>query len=124
VRDSVADIANDRKMHRLQQGDVSSGKTIVALFTALLAMENGYQAAIMPPTELLAEQHVRTSTKLLEPPGIEPVLLTGSLSTRERKAAAEKLAGSDPVLVVGTHALVQEGAVFGHLGFVTIDEQH
>src|SRR5438132_2443587 len=124
VREIVADMASDRKMHRLLQGDVGSGKTIVALFAALLAMENGYQAAIMAPTELLAEQHVRTFTKFLAPLGLEPVLVTGSLSSRARREAANKLAGSDPVLVVGTHALVQEGAVFGHLGFVTIDEQH
>jgi ATP-dependent DNA helicase RecG len=124
VREIVADMASDRKMHRLLQGDVGSGKTIVALFAALLAMENGYQAAIMAPTELLAEQHLRTFTRLLEPLGIQPVLITGSLSSRERKAAAEKIAGDAPVLVVGTHALVQQAAVFGHLGFVTIDEQH
>jgi len=78
----------------------------------------------MAPTELLAEQHMRTLTKLLEPLGIEPVLVTGSLSAGERKAAARKLAGTEPVLAVGTHALVQETAVFGRLGFVTIDEQH
>src|SRR5437868_3312014 len=124
VREIVADMSSDRKMHRLLQGDVGSGKTIVALFAALLAMENGYQAAIMAPTELLAEQHARTFTRLLQPLGIEPVLVTGSLGARERKAAAEKLAGSVPVLIVGTHALVQEAALFGHLGFVTIDEQH
>src|SRR5438552_1078120 len=124
LREIVSDMTSDRKMHRLLQGDVGSGKTVVALFAALLAMENGYQAAIMAPTELLAEQHVRTFTKLLEPLGIEPVLVTGSLGARERKAAAEKLASSEPVLVVGTHALVQEAAVFGRLGFVTIDEQH
>src|SRR5436190_7502372 len=124
VREIVADMGSDRKMHRLLQGDVGSGKTIVALFAALLAMENGYQSAIMAPTELLAEQHVRTFTKLLAPLGIEPVLVTGSLSARARKAAAEKLAGTDPILVVGTHALVQEAAGFGRLGFVTIDEQH
>jgi ATP-dependent DNA helicase RecG len=124
VREIVADMASDRKMHRLLQGDVGSGKTIVALFAALLAMENGYQAAIMAPTELLAEQHARTFTKLLAPLGIEPVLVTGSLSTRARKAAAEKLASTDPILIVGTHALVQEAAAFGRLGFVTIDEQH
>jgi len=124
VREIVADMASDRKMHRLLQGDVGSGKTIVALFAALLAMENGYQAAIMAPTELLAEQHLRTFTKLLEPLGIEPVLVTGSLGARERKAAAAKLAGTDPVLAVGTHALAQGAAVFGRLGFVTIDEQH
>jgi len=124
VREIVADMASDRKMHRLLQGDVGSGKTIVALFAALLAMENGYQAAIMAPTELLAEQHARTFIRLLAPLGIDPILVTGSLSARERKAAAEKLASSEPVLVVGTHALVQEAAVFGRLGFVTIDEQH
>ncbi|HEY3133753.1 MAG TPA: ATP-dependent DNA helicase RecG [Gemmatimonadaceae bacterium] len=124
VREIVADMASDRKMHRLLQGDVGSGKTIVALFAALLAMENGYQAAIMAPTELLAEQHARTFTRLLAPLGIEPVLVTGSLSTRARKAAAEKLASTDPILIVGTHALVQEAAAFGRLGFVTIDEQH
>ena len=124
VREIVADMCSDRKMHRLLQGDVGSGKTIVALFAALLAMENGYQAAIMAPTELLAEQHARTFTKLLQPLGIDPVLVTGSLTSRERKLAAQKLESSEPVLVVGTHALVQETAVFGRLGFVTIDEQH
>jgi ATP-dependent DNA helicase RecG len=124
VREIVADMCSDRKMHRLLQGDVGSGKTIVALFAALLAMENGYQAAIMAPTELLAEQHARTFTKLLEPLGIEPVLVTGSLTSRARKLAAQKLESGEPILAVGTHALVQEAAVFGRLGFVTIDEQH
>ncbi|HEY4734032.1 MAG TPA: ATP-dependent DNA helicase RecG [Gemmatimonadaceae bacterium] len=124
LREIVHDMTSDRKMHRLLQGDVGSGKTVVALFAALLAMENGYQAAIMAPTELLAEQHARTFTKLLGPIGIEPVLVTGSLGARERKAAAEKLGGTEPVLAVGTHALVQQSAVFGRLGFVTIDEQH
>ncbi len=124
VREIVADMCGERKMHRLLQGDVGSGKTIVALFAAMLAMENGYQAAIMAPTELLAEQHARTFTKLLEPLGIAPLLVTGSLSGRARKLAAEKLSSADPVLVVGTHALVQGAAVFGRLGFVTIDEQH
>ena len=124
LREIVADMASDRKMHRLLQGDVGSGKTIVALFAALLAMENGYQAAIMAPTELLAEQHARTLTRLLEPLGIEPVLITGSLNSRVRKAAAARLASSEPVLAVGTHALVQGASVFGRLGFVTIDEQH
>jgi len=124
IREIVADMSSDRRMHRLLQGDVGSGKTIVALFASLLAMENGYQAAIMAPTELLAEQHTRTIARLLEPLGIEPILVTGSLRSRARKSAAEKLAGTDPLLVVGTHALVQEASVFGRLGFVTIDEQH
>ena len=124
VREIVADMCSDRRMHRLLQGDVGSGKTIVALFAALLAMENGYQAAIMAPTELLAEQHARTFIQLLEPLGIEPVLLTGSLGAKARKAAAVRLASTEPVIAVGTHALVQSAAVFGRLGFVTIDEQH
>ncbi|HEX2602325.1 MAG TPA: ATP-dependent DNA helicase RecG [Gemmatimonadaceae bacterium] len=124
IREIVADMTSGRRMHRLLQGDVGSGKTIVALFAALLAMENGYQAAIMAPTELLAEQHARTFTSLLEPLGVEPVLVTGSLAARARKEAAAKLSSPDPVLVVGTHALVQDAAVFGRLGFVTIDEQH
>jgi ATP-dependent DNA helicase RecG len=124
LREIVADMMSDRKMHRLLQGDVGSGKTIVALFAALLAMENGYQAAIMAPTELLAEQHARTLARLLEPLGIEPILVTGSLKSAARKGAATKLASSAPLLAIGTHALVQEAAVFGRLGFVTIDEQH
>ncbi|MEX2111386.1 MAG: ATP-dependent DNA helicase RecG [Gemmatimonadaceae bacterium] len=124
VREIIADMCSDRKMHRLLQGDVGSGKTIVALFAALLAMENGYQAAIMAPTELLAEQHARTFVSLLEPLGIEPVLLTGSLSAKARKLAAARLASAEPLIAVGTHALVQDAAIFSRLGFVTIDEQH
>ena len=124
TREIVADMASDRRMQRLLQGDVGSGKTIVALFAALLAIENGYQAAIMVPTELLAEQHVRTMGRLLEPLGIEPLLLTGSLSARERREAAARLATGDPALVVGTNALVQDATTFAKLGFVAIDEQH
>lgn len=124
LREIVADMCSGRRMHRLLQGDVGSGKTIVALFAALLALENGYQAALMAPTELLAEQHHRTFTALLAPLGIEPLLLTGSLGARERKAALARMARDEPLLVVGTHALVQESAQFGRLGFVAIDEQH
>jgi ATP-dependent DNA helicase RecG len=124
IREIVADMCSDRKMHRLLQGDVGSGKTIVALFAAMLAMENGYQAAVMAPTELLAEQHERTFSRLLEPLGIKPVLVTGSLGARARREAAAQLATAEPLLAVGTHALVQESATFGRLGFVTIDEQH
>ena len=124
VREIVEDMCGDRKMHRLLQGDVGSGKTIVALFAALLAMENGYQAAVMAPTELLAEQHARTFGSLLKPLGIEPVLVTGSMASKARRLAAAKLATTEPLLAVGTHALVQNATVFGKLGFVTIDEQH
>ncbi len=124
LREIVSDMCSPRRMHRLLQGDVGSGKTIVALFAALLALENGYQAALMAPTELLAEQHTLTFTRLLAPIGIEPILLTGSLGAKERKRALEKLARAEPAMVVGTHALVQESASFARLGFAAIDEQH
>ena len=124
IREIVADMCSPRRMHRLLQGDVGSGKTIVALFAALLAVENGFQAALMAPTELLAEQHLRTFTTLLEPLGIQPLLLTGSMGTRARKAVLAQMASAEPVIVVGTHALVQQSAQFAQLGFVAIDEQH
>ena len=124
TREIVADMCSDRRMHRLLQGDVGSGKTVVALFAALLAVENGYQAALMAPTELLAEQHAHTFESWLAPLGVEPVLVTGTLGARDRRAAAERLAGAAPLLAIGTHALVQEGTRFGRLGFVAIDEQH
>ncbi len=124
LREIVGDMCSPRRMHRLLQGDVGSGKTIVALFAALLALENGYQAALMAPTELLAEQHQRTFTALLAPMGIAPTLLTGSMGARERKAALSRMATDEPLIVVGTHALVQESARFARLGFVAIDEQH
>ena len=124
VREIVADMGSPRRMHRLLQGDVGSGKTVVALFAALLALENGYQAAFMAPTELLAEQHDRSIGTLLEPLGIEPVLLIGSLGTRERRAAEARLASDDPLIAIGTNALVQEATTFGRLGLAIVDEQH
>ena len=124
LREIFADMCSDHRMHRLLQGDVGSGKTIVALFAALLAMENGYQAAIMAPTELLAEQHARSMSKLLAPLGIEPILVTGSLKARTRREVASRLAEPGPALVVGTHALVQEATAFARLGLAVVDEQH
>jgi ATP-dependent DNA helicase RecG len=124
LREIVADMCSDRRMHRLLQGDVGSGKTIVAVFAALLAVENGYQAALMVPTELLAEQHANSIGQLLIPLGVEPLLLTGGLSSRERKAVAAQLATGAPTLVIGTHALVQDTTMFANLGLVAIDEQH
>jgi len=124
TREIVADMCSERRMHRLLQGDVGSGKTIVALFAALLAMENGFQAAVMVPTELLAEQHATTFATLLAPLGLSPLLVTGALSARARKLAATRLASTEPVLVVGTHALVQEGTRFARLGLAVVDEQH
>jgi len=124
LREIFADMCSERRMQRLLQGDVGSGKTVVALFSALLAMENGYQAAIMAPTELLAEQHQRSMTRMLAAVGIEPVLVTGSLKSRERRELAARLADPEPLLVVGTHALVQESAQFARLGLAVVDEQH
>ena len=124
VREIVVDMCSPHRMHRLLQGDVGSGKTIVALFAAMLAIENGYQAAIMAPTELLAEQHTGTVTRLLESLGIRPLLVTGSLSAKERREADARLRSGAPLLAIGTHALVQERTTFGKLGFVAVDEQH
>jgi ATP-dependent DNA helicase RecG len=124
AREIFTDMGSDRKMHRLLQGDVGSGKTIVALFGALLALENGYQAALMVPTELLAEQHARTFHELLLPLSVEHVLVTGSMGAKDRKQAADRLGSTDPVLVVGTHALVQQATTFGRLGLAIVDEQH
>jgi ATP-dependent DNA helicase RecG len=124
IREIVADMCGPERMHRLVHGDVGSGKTIVALFAAMLAMENGYQAALMAPTELLAEQHTRTATALLSPLGIDPVLITGGLSAAARRSAAAVVAEPTPRLVIGTHALVQDESRFGRLGLAIIDEQH
>ena len=124
VREIVADMCAPERMHRLLQGDVGAGKTVVAVFAALLALENGYQAAVMAPTELLAEQHARTFDKLLAPLGIVPVLITGSRSAKERKLAATRLESGEPLIAIGTHALQVESTVFSKLGLAIIDEQH
>ena len=124
LREIVADMTSAQRMHRLLQGDVGSGKTIVALFAALVALENDWQAALMAPTELLAEQHLRTFTTLLAPLGIVPAILTGRMGAAERREVATRLASYEPLLVVGTHALVQDATAFGKLGLVIVDEQH
>ena len=124
LREIVTDLQRPQPMNRLLQGDVGSGKTIVALLAGLVAMENGLQVAMMSPTELLAEQHFLNLSRLLEPSRFEPVRLTGTMSPPERKAASEALASGRAQLVVGTHALVQEAVEFKALGLVIIDEQH
>src|SRR6267378_883484 len=124
VREITDDMTAPLRMHRLLMGDVGTGKTVVALFAMLLAAENGYQAAIMAPTELLAEQHDVTLTRLLEPLGIRPELLLGRMTAAEKAAVRERLAGGGARLVVGTHALIQESVSFRRLGLVVIDEQH
>ena len=124
LREIYADMTSGRRMSRLLQGDVGSGKTLVALFAMLLAAEGGHQAALMAPTELLAEQHARVLGKLVAPLGLEVVLLTGALGAVERRAALDAVAGGSARLVVGTHALIQGTVQFHDLGLVVVDEQH
>jgi ATP-dependent DNA helicase RecG len=134
------DMGRSVPMHRLLQGEVGSGKTVVALYAALLAVQGGYQAAVMAPTEVLANQHFLTLTKLLEPlegdarqmgksqldlfGGPEVVLLTGSVPASKRREALKRISNGLASIVVGTHALIQEGVEFANLGLVVVDEQH
>jgi len=124
IREITEDMTAPQRMHRLLMGDVGTGKTVVALFAMLLAAENGFQAAVMAPTELLAEQHEDTLSRLLAPLAIRPELLVGRLSPLEKAQARERIAGGGARLVVGTHALIQEAVRFHHLGLAVIDEQH
>jgi ATP-dependent DNA helicase RecG len=118
------DMAAPYPMHRLLQGDVGSGKTIVAALGVCAAVEAGYQAAVMAPTEILAEQHHATFRRLLEPLGIRVTLLSSGLKGRERAARREALAAGEIGCVVGTHALVQDPVAFKRLGLAVVDEQH
>jgi ATP-dependent DNA helicase RecG len=124
VQQITADMASPRPMNRLLQGDVGSGKTVVAACAIAAAVEAGYQAAVMAPTEILAEQHHRVFRNLLEPFGVRVSLLIGSLSAAERQAACQAVATGQSHVAIGTHALIQEGVAFGNLGLVVIDEQH
>jgi ATP-dependent DNA helicase RecG len=122
----VSDMREACPMRRLLQGDVGSGKTIVALQAMLVAIENGYQAALMAPTEILATQHFLSLRKLLEKSSRKPriVLLTGSLSEDRKRAARGEISRGEAQLVIGTHALIEEKVEFGKLGLVVVDEQH
>jgi ATP-dependent DNA helicase RecG len=124
IREITADMTSPDRMHRLLMGDVGTGKTVVALFAMLLALENDYQAALMAPTELLAEQHGVTLERLLEPLQLRPELLLGRQSPAEKTAVRKRLATGQARLAIGTHALLQEGVSFRRLGLVVIDEQH
>ena len=124
MEEIAADLGRGEAMNRLLQGDVGSGKTLVAAAAAYLAVRNGFQAAIMAPTEILAEQHVRSLTALLEPLGITPALLTGSLPAAEKRRVKEGLADGSIPLAVGTHALLTGDVAFARLGLVAADEQH
>jgi ATP-dependent DNA helicase RecG len=122
-KEVARDLARAHPMLRLVQGDVGSGKTVVAALAALAAIESGYQVALMAPTELLAEQHLRNFRAWLEPLGLEVEWLAGKVQGKARKSALARAAGGAHVLV-GTHALMQEGVSFAKLGLVIVDEQH
>src|SRR5207302_2502402 len=124
----LKEIAHDMQcpspMRRLLQGDVGSGKTIVALQAAVIASENGCQVAFMAPTEILATQHYLSARRILEEAGYRVVLLTGSLEEERKRNARRHIAQGDVHLVIGTHALIQEKVEFNNLGLVIVDEQH
>ena len=124
----ITEIRNDMKsghqMNRLLQGDVGSGKTMVAVLTALIAAGNGYQTCIMAPTEVLALQHFRNLTRYLQDTGVKPALLTGSSRTAERREIHQGLEDGSIGIIVGTHALFEDNVIFKKLGLVIIDEQH
>ncbi len=120
----TADLRSEHPMRRLLQGDVGSGKTVVAALAMAQWAEAGAQAALLVPTEILAEQHHHTLTRLFAPCGITPVLLTGSVSAAERKSRQKLVASGEARIIVGTHALLSEGVDFHDLGMVVIDEQH
>ena len=124
LRDIYRDLTSGRPMNRLVQGDVGSGKTIVAVLTMLMAFTAGYQAAMMAPTEILAQQHYLNLVELLDPFDVRVALLIGSLPARQKSEIQRQIAAGEVDLVIGTHALIQEDVQFARLGLVVIDEQH
>ncbi len=124
IREIRKDLGSGRQMNRLLQGDVGSGKTLVALMTMLIALDNGYQACLMAPTEILANQHFSTISGMLSELDIRVGLLTGSTKSGERKEILSDLMGGKLQILIGTHALIEENVRFRYLGIVIIDEQH
>ena len=124
VAEIVGDLESGSVMNRLVQGDVGSGKTVVAAAAAWLAAKNGVQAAMMAPTEILAEQHARSLKQLMEPLGVRTALLTGSMTAAQKKAARQEIAEHRVDFIIGTHALIAEATDFSDLGLVIADEQH
>lgn len=124
IKEIRKDMGSGRQMNRLLQGDVGSGKTLVALMTMLIALDNGYQACIMAPTEILAEQHLATITAFLHGMDIRVELLTGIVKGKRRREVLEGLADGSVKILVGTHAVIEDSVQFAKLGFVVIDEQH
>jgi ATP-dependent DNA helicase RecG len=119
-----ADLRASHPMQRLLQGDVGSGKTVVAALAAAQAIDSGFQAALMAPTEILADQHFRKIAAWMEPLGVRVAWLTGSLKKKEKAEAQARIESGDAQLIIGTHALIQEGVQFARLGLVIVDEQH
>ena len=119
-----ADLAEPHPMQRLLQGDVGSGKTIIAALAAAQAIDAGFQAAIMAPTEILAEQHLRKLTAWLAPLGVDVAWLAGSMKAKEKREALARVASGDAQLVIGTHAIIQDTVTFARLGMAVVDEQH
>ena len=124
IKEIRSDLVSGRQMNRLLQGDVGSGKTMVAILTALLAGDNGYQSCIMAPTEVLANQHYKGAQKLLAGTGVNVALLTGSTKAKDRREIAEGLESGTIHILFGTHALIEDNVLFNNLGFAVIDEQH
>ena len=124
IKEIRQDTVTGYQMNRLLQGDVGSGKTLVALISMLLAVDNGFQACLMAPTEILARQHFATITRMLEGIPVRVAILTGSSKTKERRTALEGIASGEVDLLIGTHALIEDKVQFQNLGFVVIDEQH
>ncbi len=124
IREMRIDMGSGRQMNRLLQGDVGSGKTLVALMLMLIAIDNGYQACIMAPTEILAEQHLDTFRSFLQDMPVRVELLTGVVKGKRRKAILEGLVSGEVQILVGTHAVIEDNVEFRNLGFVVIDEQH
>ena len=124
IREIRKDTVSGFQMNRLLQGDVGSGKTLVALMSMLLAVDNGYQACMMAPTEILARQHFATICKMLGGMPVRVAILTGASKARERREALEGIAAGEVDILIGTHALIEDRVQFANLGFVVIDEQH
>ena len=124
IKEIRTDVGSNAQMNRLLQGDVGSGKTIVAVMSILFALDNGYQACLMAPTEILANQHFKGVSELLEPLGIQVALLTGSVKKSDRKPLLESLKSGELKVLIGTHALLEDTVVYKNLGLAIIDEQH
>ena len=124
LKEMEKDMTSGKIMNRLVQGDVGSGKTAIAMVAAYWAIKNGYQATIMAPTEVLANQHFESFQKIFEPAGIKVVLLTGSLKAKEKREVLAQVANGEAQMIVGTHAVIQKGVEYHKLGLAITDEQH